>query len=501
MWQSALIPAKMPGMKRMGIFFFVAVALSAAEPDVSLRKDATRALERGAKFFASEVAVEGTYLWQYSDDLSKREGEGKATKTQGWVQPPGTAAVGLAFLTAWDATSNHLFLDATRTTARGLIRGQMRSGGWHYSIDFDPEARRKIAYRDGGGTDRVRNVTTFDDDTTQAALRFLVRLDVALAFRDTNIAEAIDYALNAIIKAQYPNGAWPQGFTEFPVPAQFPVRRASFPAAWPRTWPGSQQYWLRYTLNDNSLATTVDTLFEVARTYAGAGPGNARHELGARSRAAAIKAGDFVLLAQMPDPQPAWAQQYDFDMHPSWARKFEPPAITAGESQGAIRLLLKLFRETGDRKYLEPVPRVLDYLHRSRLPDGKLARFYELRSNKPLYFTRDYVLTYDDTDMPTHYAFKIADGTAAIARDYEVLKNLSPDELKSRNGPEPPKVSDALRAEIRTIIAAQDARGRWIEGGRLRHHGPEDSTTKVIRTATFIRNVETLSRYLQATRE
>ena len=485
----------------MGILL-AAAGLFGAEPDTSLRKDAERALERGVKFFSSEVAVRGTYLWQYSDDLSKREGEGKATSTQGWVQPPGTPAVGMALLTAWNATSNRLFLDAARETARGLMRGQLRSGGWHYAIDFDPEARRKIAYRDGGGTERARNVTTFDDDTTQAALRFLVRLDAALAFSDTNVAEAVDYALNAIIKAQYPNGAWPQGYEQLPEPAQFPVRRASFPDEWPRTWPGAQQYWLRYTLNDNALATTVDTLFEVARSHAEPRAGKTRQELGKRVRAAAIKAGDFILLAQMPDPQPAWAQQYDFDMRPSWARKFEPPSITAGESQGALRLLLKLFRETGDRKYLEPIPRALDYLRRSRLTDGRLARFYELRSNKPLYFTHDYVLTYDDSDMPTHYAFKIADGTAAIAREYESLKNLSGDELKSHNTPPvPPKVSDALRTEVRSIIAAQDARGRWVENGRLRHHGPNDPTARVIRSATFINNVETLSRYLQAARE
>jgi len=488
-------------MKLIGILVLAAIALPAAEPDGALRKDAERALERGVKFFSSEVAVHGTYLWQYSDDLSKREGEGKATSMQAWVQPPGTPAVGMALLTAWQATSNRLFLGVARETARGLMGGQMRSGGWHYAIDFDPDARRKIAYRDGGGAGRARNVTTFDDDTTQAALRFLVRLDAALAFTDTNIAEAIEYALNAIIKAQYPNGAWPQGYEQFPDPAQFPVRRASFPDEWPRTWPGAQQYWLRYTLNDNALATTVDTMFEVARTYARPGAGKTRQELGKRSHAAALKAGDFLLFAQMPDPQPAWAQQYDFEMRPSWARKFEPPSITAGESQGALRLLLKLFRETGDRKYLEPVPRALDYLRRSRLPDGRLARFYELRSNKPLYFTRDYTLTYDDTDMPTHYAFKIGDDTAPIARDYESLKNLSPAELKRPATPSPPKASDALRAEVRTIIAAQDTRGRWVEDGRLRHHGPDDSTTKVIRSATFIRNVETLSRYLQATRE
>ncbi len=41
--------------------------------------------------------------------------------------------------------------------------------------------------------------------------------------------------------------------------------------------------------------------------------------------AAIRRLGDFLLLAQMPEPQPAWAQQYHYDMQPAWARKFEPP--------------------------------------------------------------------------------------------------------------------------------------------------------------------------------
>src|SRR5690606_12204990 len=92
-------------------------------------------------------------------------------------------------------------------------------------------------------------------------------------------------------------------------------------------------------------------------------------------REAAERAGGFILLAQMPEPQPAWAQQYDAQMHPAWARKFEPPSVTGGESQGVLRILLKLYSETGDKKYLEPFPRALDYLRRSRLSDGRLARF------------------------------------------------------------------------------------------------------------------------------
>lgn len=473
---------------------------AAPDDEPALRNQTAQGLRRAVEFFRKEVAVHGTYLWQYSEDLSKREGEGVASATRGWVQPPGTPSVGNAFVTAHEATGDGYYLEAARETAHGLIRGQLKSGGWTYFVEFDPAERKKLAFREGGKP-KGKNVTTLDDDTTQAALRFLMQTDHALAFKDAKIHESVQYALNCLLKAQYPNGAWPQGYDRFPEPKKFPVKKGAFPESWSRTWPGSEQYWLRYTLNDNALATTIETMFEVGRIYGRPAAGNDFTNLAVRCRAAAEKAGDFLLLAQMPEPQPAWAQQYDLEMQPAWARKFEPPAITGGESHGALRTLLKLYRETGQRKYLEPIPRALDYLRRSRLPDGRLARFYELRTNQPLYFTTDYQLTYDDGDMPTHYAFKVSDGTEAIARDYERLKLPQADQLASFSQKKPARASAAMLAEVKAVLAAQDARGRWIEDGGLRYHRPKDPTVRVIRCETFIRNTEILSRYLAATRE
>ena len=39
---------------------------------------------------------------------------------------------------------------------------------------------------------------------------------------------------------------------------------------------------------------------------------------------------------------PRLAQQYNTDMHPAWARKFEPPAVSSSETAGVIRALLTL---------------------------------------------------------------------------------------------------------------------------------------------------------------
>jgi hypothetical protein len=442
----------------------------------------------------TKVATEGGYLWRYSSDLTRREGERPATATMVWVQPPGTPAVGLAFLEAHEATGDATYRDAARDAANALVRGQLRSGGWDYQIEFDPEKRTKYAYRTTPaapeGASRAMNVTTLDDDTTQAAVRLLMRVDRALGFKDGAIHEAALFALEALLKAQYPNGAWPQRFASFPDPAQFPVVRASYPETWSRTWP-NVNYNGYYTLNDNSLADAIDVMLEATRVY-----GDSKY------RAAAEKGGDFLILAQMPEPQPAWAQQYDAAMHPAWARKFEPPAVTGGESQEAVGILLALYRETGNPRFLEPVPKALEYLRRSRLPDGRLARFYELRTTRPLYFTRDYQLTDSDADMPTHYAFKTPDRTERLVREYEKLRTRGSAGTSARAGAaetKPDRPSPGDEARVKSVIAALDDQGRWLSDGRIRTQ-PDAPDEKVISTDLFIRNLRVLSQYLAATR-
>ncbi|MHC4180324.1 MAG: pectate lyase [Planctomycetota bacterium] len=459
---------------------------AARSDEAALRRQAARALRQAADFFRTEVSTEGGYLWRYSEDLARREGEGRASASTVWVQPPGTPSVGMAFLEAYQATGDVYYLDAARQAGYCLVRGQLRSGGWTYRIEFDPPGRRRYAYRvDPPRQDeRQRNVSTLDDNTTQAALRLLMRLDKALDFGDAKIHQAAEFGLSSLLKVQFPNGAWPQGFERPPDAQQYPVKKATYPESWSRTYPG-RRYWLDYTFNDNAMADVIDVMFEASRIYSQP-----------KYRASAERAGSFLLLAQMPEPQPAWAQQYDAEMHPVWARKFEPPSITGGESQGVLRTLLQIYRETGDKKYLGPIPRAIAYFRRSQLPDGGLARFYELKTNKPLYFTREYELTYSDADMPTHYAFKVANGIDSIERAYQQLLRLDPERLQRTSSTSPGKPSQAQIRQVRSVIAALDGKGRWVEDGRLRYHGSDDPARRVIDCRTFIRNVTILSAYL-----
>ena len=456
---------------------------AAAQAD--LRDEALTAAKQATKFLHEQVSTEGGYLWRYSADLTKREGEGVVTTKTVWTQPPGTPSVGQGFVRLYEATGESVFRTAARDAAEALRLGQMRSGGWQDRVEFEPDRRRKWAYRvdDKGRKDQ----SSLDDDKTQASLRFVMRLDRAIGFEDEVIHEMALYALDGLItKGQYPNGGFPQVWTGDPRdPADYPIKPASYPDSWSREYTGHHNYWYRYTLNDNLAPDVVEALFLAADIY-----GDRRYH------DAALKVGGFLILAQMPDPQPAWAQQYGYDMHPIWARKFEPASITGGESQGVIKTLMMIYRRTGDRKYLAPIPKALDYLKRSELPDGRLARFYELRTNKPLYFTRDYKLTYDDSDMPTHYSFKIFSKVDDLRRAYEKLVKLPVDQLK-QGGEHTPRLTDKLQRRVRHVIDAMDQRGAWVTDDGLRYHkqpGP------VIDMRVAVKNLNVLAEYLAASK-
>jgi hypothetical protein len=311
-------------------------------------------------------------------------------------------------------------------------------------------------------------------------LRFLMRMDKALGFKDAAIKDTLNYALRSVMTAQFPCGAWHHNYDRFPKApsaAEFPVVRASYPANWSRTWDNA--WTARYQINDNISGTMLTTMLLAHEIY-----GDAKY------LEAAKRAGDFFLLAQMPDPQPGWAQQYDPKMQPVWERKFEPPAISGLESQYALEALLALVRVTGDTKYLEPFPRALAYLKKCRLKDGRLARFYELQSNKPLSFVvvgKEYKLTYDFSKSPDHYGFIVDSRLDAIEAEYNRLKS---------GGKGSAAAKPVTAAEVRGVIGKMDARGAWIDARAMKGF-KKASPDGVIQSETFIENVGVLCAYLR----
>ena len=458
------------------------------------RAQVTNAMHRAVTFFRENVAVEGGYVYQLSADLSKREGEGKVGPTTAWIEPPGTPAVGMAYLRAYQRCKDPLLLDSARETANALRRGQLESGGWDNRIEFADQDRNQYAYRvdkTNKPTNRLRNTSTFDDNKSQSALRFLMHLDQELDFADPQLSEMIEYALESVLNSQYPNGAWPQRFSELPELDDFPIRKASIPEIWSRTFPG-HRYADLYTLNDNTISDLIATLLDAWDIYRET-----------RYLDAAIRGGEFLILAQLPEPQPGWAQQYDKNMHPAWARKFEPPAVTGGESQQVMQTLMLLYRRTASfdaraKRFLAPLPRAIEYYRQSQLADGKLARFYELNSNRPLFFNRDYELTYSSDNLPTHYGFIVSSKLDQIERELNYLRSVPEDHVHHPKTIKQITRSTKLDAETAAVISALDPRGAWVEEGRLQYHGEKDQTREVIRTKTFVQHLDQLARWLQA---
>lgn len=447
--------------------------------DRELQEDALQAMKRAASYYRTKVASHGGYVYYYSTDLQQRWGEGKAATDTIFVQPPGTPTVGMAYLDAFAATDDPFYLDAAREAAEALVDGQLASGGWTQVIHFaKPKQGRLGKYRKGHGGNW--NVSSLDDGQTQAALQFLIRVDEALDFKHEEIHEATLFGLDSLLKAQFENGGFPQGW-QAPVARQ-PVLKAKYPEYDWKSEGKVKNYWDYYTLNDNLAGTVADTLLKAHRVY-----GDDKY------KAALQKLGDFLLLAQLQEPQPAWCQQYSYDMVPIWARKFEPPAIASSESQDVMNTLIKIAEYTGQKRFLEPIPSAVAYFKKSLLSDGRVARFYELRTNKPLYMDGKYQLTYDDADAPAHYGWKKSAHFDRIERDYRAAKN----------GERLPhaKVATLTETEAKRIITDADDQGRWVStyaGESLVGQPNFAKSFRYISSAVFSRNLSALSAYVAA---
>ncbi len=478
--------------------------------------DVQQTMVKVARFAHEKVARHGGYVYLTSSDLTLREAEGIPGPETVWVQPPGTPAVGAALLRAYQATGDESIRRAAYDAALCLTRGQLQSGGWYYQIHFDPTERAKWLYRrdtsgklqpdptpaaarqaTGGWADwkqrKVKgNQTTYDDDVTQSAIRLLIEWDAELKFQDAEIHDAAVYSLQSLLGAQYPSGGWSSSWDRFPEKSPsvelFPLKKASFPESVSQQWP--KDFTGCYVLNDSQTSNCIDTLLLAWRVYQDD-----------KYLAAVKKAGDFLILAQLPEPQAAWAQQYDAQMQPCWCRAFEPPAVTGGESQKIILSLIAVYEATRDKKYLAPIPAALAYFKKSELPGKRLARFYEVKTNRPIYFERGpggkgHVWTYSNKNIADGYGYIVDSNVDSLEKKYQ-------DVLAGKVVTVPKKPGSGPSAtRVQEVIAALDERGVWLDKGSIRDAAGKkvDPPGGIIRSDTLITNLDVLSAYVRAAR-
>lgn len=447
--------------------------------DQALVDEAAEAMRTAVTYLVEEAAVGGGYAGSYLADLSDQWGEGHITETMNWVQPPGSPSTGMSFVRAWEATGDQLFLDAAKLNAESLVWGQLECGGWTYNIDFSRAGEERYFYRHNVGSDDPKltsgqNVGTMDDNVTQAATRLLIMVDRALESAgqpDEAIHEAAMAGLEYLLEAQAEGGGWPQRY--------------------PLSGRGYQDF---MTFNDNTIRDCCEVMMLAWREY-----GEQRfHD-------SVVACGDFIIRAQLPAPQSSWAQQYDADLKPAWARRFEPPAVCSGESYGVMRLLVEIAAFTGDERYLEPLPAAIEWFESEStvLPNGRRARFYELKTNRPLYFYAEtYLLTYDNSNTPDHYGFEGSYYNASFAERLQDIREFGFDNwVAARQNPDEPTreeqiaAAEAMEGDVRTILDARTPDGVWLRrggyGGRdVMHLDMRDVQNRLNRLADYVGNAK-----------
>ncbi len=474
----------------IGFFALVVTGLAQEKPLVERQVDpyptpeiVAAAMKKAASFYRTHLCFAGGYASKWSRDLATSGDSDRSSPSLIAIEEPGTPVIGLAMLNAYQTTHDPLYLQAAREVSQALLWTQLASGGWETDHDYSLKTASKRHYRrdlDAGDTDRGtrHSHTTLDDDKTQNAMLFLLEFaNLPECKDDRALHDALKFSLDSLLAAQAPNGGWPQGFSA-PADPALPIMKATIPKEWPKLWPAAN-YVPFYTTNDGNLRSVANVLTRANQLS----PDD-------RFTQALRKLGDFLILAQCPEPQPGWAQQYNFQMEPVWARKFEPPAISSLETLTTLHTLQDIWLVSGDDKYLAPRASALAWLEKARLPDGQYARFYELNTNKPLYCVKDtYELTYDDTNLPTHYGFKIDDLQRDIDKFKAQIQLSRQEQLQKKSLPETPKawLSKAKGAAKKAVdaLSQQNKEGIWTKENQ-------------IDGSLFVKHMKSLTEYYRA---
>ncbi|MCX6236089.1 MAG: pectate lyase [Bacteroidia bacterium] len=454
--------------------WFVLIIFIAKQPlsaqTGKLVQEAEQTMLRATQFMVEKASTNGGYVWYYLPDFSRKWGEMEAYKTMIWLQSPGTVSMGHLFLEAYHATGNEYYYQAAAKAASAIIWGQSHEGGWNYMIDFAGDKSLKQWYntigKNGWRLEEFQHYygnSTFDDDITSNAARFLLRMYVEKL--DPVYKPALDKAINFIIESQYPIGGWPQRY-----PLKYDFNKQGHP-----------DYTSFYTFNDDVIWENIHFLIQCYQV------------LGEERFLDPIQRGmNFYLTSQ--DGCGAWGYQMNLAMETAGARTYEPAAFMPAPTFANAMLLLKFYQYTGDRKFLIHVPDAIRWLEATKLPanefDGRGTHptFVEMGTNKALYVHRKgsnvkygyYYTDYKNDHLLGHYSGKRFVPVEELKKEFQRLSALSLEEV-TKDSPlkveqftsqgTPQQFYDlnknefsfsASEAMVKGIIHSLDIQGRWM---------------------------------------
>jgi len=273
-----------------------------------------------------------------------------------------------------------------RSIADNVLRYQSPHGAWPKNTDLasPPASEDALAAAHGGP-----EANTIDNDATTMPIRFLARMTEATG--DARYRAAAERGLDYLLAAQYANGGWPQ---------YYPLREG---------------YYSHITFNDNAMINVMEVLRDVRDRVAPF----AFVDEGRRARAAAaVERGVGIVLrtqVRQDGRLTAWCAQHDEKtLEPAWARNYEPPTLSGSETVGIVRYLMSIERPSPDvvasiegavgwlgrvaiaGLRLEEFTNTAGARDRRVVPDPAApplwARFYDLRTNRPVFTGRDRVI-------------------------------------------------------------------------------------------------------------
>jgi PelA/Pel-15E family pectate lyase len=289
-----------------------------------------------------------------------------------------------------DRSTEWFSSEEAKKIAENILSYQADIGGWPKNVDttaqpytgphnqFDP---------------------TFDNGATTDELRYLAHMYQAT--KNEKYRAAVLKGIDYILKAQYPNGGWPQFY---PPHAEIPYQRY-------------------ITFNDNAMVRLMEFLREVYNTelfsFVDADRRQAAHS-------EFDKGIECILKCQIKvdGKLTAWCAQHDdVDFSPRPARTYELVSLSGNESVGIVRLLMSL--DSPSPEVVQAINGAVAWLGKAKLsgikvarrPDSQAprgfnkvvvedpsappiwARFYEIGTNRPIFCDRDGVAKNDLSEI------------------------------------------------------------------------------------------------------
>ncbi len=339
----------------------------------------------------------------------------------------GSPRTAMNLLYGYEVLGDAAYLDAAMRTAEFLLAAQDERGFWVHGYEMTVNGIRPVA------SDRQIKL----QDLVQAHPMFFLGYVYRIT-GDQRYLDAVKRAGEWFITAQNPNGSWSHHYD-----AQEGVGKNA------RNEVGAGE------MNDSAMNSAIETMVFMY------------HMTGEAKYVEAIKrAGDWLIEAQ-GDEVPLWADQYDPDNNPQWARAFEPPAWSVSATSMATQALREIYRMSGDERYRDAIARSVEWMQ-ANLPDGQMSCFVEPGTGRPIAAWENTVYYLDN---PEHVAYL---GTVPMGSGYDDMRPmLAPTQRvleQTQTLPTIPEMTPeaalaalpAQRESAKSALDSQSENGMWM---------------------------------------